>query len=57
MEMEDNSLDTQKNLNSHLNSERFRGLQRAQNLLKEPYEKKFHTAFQLGRLKEIGIQR
>jgi len=55
MRMEDDKWDTQKNLNSHLNSERFMGLQRAQNLLKEPYEKKFRTAFQLRRMKEIGI--
>ena len=36
MRMEDNNWDTQENRKSHLNSERFRVLQRAQNLLKEP---------------------
>ena len=35
--------DTQKNLKSHLKSERFRVLRGAMNLLKEPYELRFHT--------------
>ena len=37
--------DTQENLKSHLKSERFRILRGAMNLLKEPYEIMFHTAF------------
>ncbi len=37
--------DTQENLASHLNSERFRILRGAMNLLKEPYEIMFHTVF------------
>jgi hypothetical protein len=35
--------DTRENLNSHLNSERFRVLRGAMNLLKEPYEMLVHT--------------
>jgi len=35
--------DTRKNLNSHLNSERFRVLREAMNLLREPYEMLVHT--------------
>ena len=35
--------DTRKNLNSHLNSERFRVLRGAMNLLQEPYEMIFHS--------------
>ena len=35
--------DTRENLNSHLNSERFRVLRGAMNLLQEPYEIMFHT--------------
>ena len=35
--------DTEENLKSHLNSERFRVLRGAMNLLKEPYEMMFHT--------------
>jgi quinol monooxygenase YgiN len=37
--------DTQKNLMLHLKSEQFRVLRGAMNLLKEPYEMMFHTAF------------
>ncbi|OGP73143.1 MAG: hypothetical protein A2V86_14655 [Deltaproteobacteria bacterium RBG_16_49_23] len=37
--------DTQENLMTHLKSERFRVLRGAMNLLKEPYEMMFHTAF------------
>ncbi len=37
--------DTQENLMSHLNSEHFRVLRGAMNLLKEPYERMFHTVF------------
>ena len=35
--------DTRENLNSHLQSERFRVLRGAMNLLQEPYEMMFHT--------------
>ena len=35
--------DTQENLNSHLNSERFSVLRGAMNLLQEPYEMLVHT--------------
>ena len=37
--------DTRENLKSHLKSEHFRVLRGAMNLLKEPYEMMFHTAF------------
>jgi quinol monooxygenase YgiN len=37
--------DTQKNLMGYLKSGRFRILRGAMNLLKEPYEMMFHTAF------------
>ncbi len=37
--------DTRENLKSHLKSEHFRILRGAMNLLKEPYEMMFHTAF------------
>jgi quinol monooxygenase YgiN len=37
--------DTQENLTIHLKSERFGILRGAMNLLKEPYEMMFHTAF------------
>ncbi|MGZ3570219.1 MAG: putative quinol monooxygenase [Thermodesulfobacteriota bacterium] len=37
--------DTQENLKSYLKSGRFRILRGAMNLLKEPYEMMFHTAF------------
>jgi quinol monooxygenase YgiN len=39
--------DTQGNLMNHLNSERFRILRGAMNLLKEPYEMMFHSVFHL----------
>ena len=45
--------DTYENLKSHLNSGRFRVLRGAMNLLKEPYEMVFHTAFQLEGVEEI----
>jgi len=45
--------DTQKNLNSHLKSERFRVLRGAMNLLKEPYEITFHTVFHPTGLEKI----
>src|SRR4030042_700537 len=41
--------DTQENLMSHLKSGRFRVLQGAMNLLKEPYEMMFHSAFYLAK--------
>src|SRR3990172_13189468 len=37
--------DTEKNLMTHLKSEHFRVLRGAMNLLQEPYERMFHTAF------------
>lgn len=37
--------DTEENLKSHLESEHFRVLRGAMNLLKEPYEMMFHTVF------------
>ena len=45
--------DTQKNLNSHLKSERFRVLRGAMNLLQEPYEMMFHTVFHPAGMEEI----
>ena len=37
--------DTEDNLMTHLKSEHFRVLRGAMNLLKEPYERMFHTVF------------
>jgi len=37
--------DTQENLMTHLKSEHFSVLRGAMNLLKEPYERMFHTVF------------
>ena len=37
--------DTQENLMTHLKSEHFRVFRGAMNLLKEPYERIFHTVF------------
>ncbi len=37
--------DTEENLMTHLKSEHFRVLRGAMNLLKEPYERMFHTVF------------
>jgi len=48
--------DTQKNLKSHLRSERFRVLRGAMNLLKEPYEMMFHTVFYPAGMEGIGGQ-
>ena len=45
--------DTQENLRGHQNSERFRVLRGAMNLLKEPYEMMFHTVFHPEGIKEI----
>jgi len=45
--------DTQKNLKSHLKSGRFRVLRGAMNLLKEPYEMKYHTVFHPAGMEEI----
>ena len=45
--------DTQENLMGHLRSGRFRVLRGAMNLLKEPYEMKFHKAFDPPGVKEI----
>jgi len=40
--------DTRENLKSHLESERFRILRGALNLLEEPYDMRFHTVFNPG---------
>jgi quinol monooxygenase YgiN len=40
--------DTHENLKSHLESERFRVLRGALNLLREPYDMTFHTVFNPG---------
>ena len=45
--------DTQENLKSHLKSGRFRVLRGAMNLLKEPYEMRFHTVFHPEGMEEI----
>jgi quinol monooxygenase YgiN len=37
--------DTQENFMTHLKSDHFRVLRGAMNLLKEPYERMFHTVF------------
>jgi quinol monooxygenase YgiN len=37
--------DTQENLRNHLRSDRFKVLRGAMNLLREPYQMMFHTAF------------
>ena len=45
--------DTQENLKSHLRSGRFKVLQGAMNLLREPYEMMFHTVFHPEGMEEI----
>ena len=45
--------DTQENLITHLKSKNFRVLRGAMNLLKEPYEKIFHTVFHPAGMEEI----
>jgi quinol monooxygenase YgiN len=45
--------DTQENLMTHFKSEHFRVLQGAMNLLKEPYERIFHTVFYPKGMEEI----
>ena len=45
--------DTQENLMTHLKSEHFRVLRGAMNLLKEPYERMFHTVFHPAGIAEI----
>ena len=45
--------DTQKNLASHLKSERFRVLRGAMNLLREPCEMEFYTVYHLAGMKEV----
>jgi len=45
--------DTEENLMTHLKSEHFRVLRGAMNLLKEPYEMMFHTAFHPAGMEEI----
>jgi len=45
--------DTQENLMTHLKSEHFKVLRGAMNLLKEPYERMFHTVFHPAGMEEI----
>lgn len=45
--------DTEENLMTHLNSEHFRVLRGAMNLLKEPYEMMFHYVFHPAGMEEI----
>jgi quinol monooxygenase YgiN len=45
--------DTQENLMTHLKSDHYRVLRGAMNLLKEPYERIFHTVFHPAGLQEI----
>ena len=45
--------DTQENLMTHLKSDHFRVLRGAMNLLKEPYEKTFHTVFHPAGMEKI----
>ena len=44
--------DTQENLTIHLQSDRFRVLRGAMNLLQEPYGMRFHTAYHPPGMKE-----
>jgi quinol monooxygenase YgiN len=45
--------DTQENLITHLKSDHFRVLRGAMNLLKEPYEKTFHTISHLPGMEDV----
>ena len=45
--------DTQENLMTHLKSEHYKVLRGAMNLLKEPYERMFHTVLDPARMQEI----
>jgi quinol monooxygenase YgiN len=45
--------DSQENLMTHLKSEHFRVLRGAMNLLKQPYERTFHTVFRPKGMEEI----
>ncbi len=45
--------DTEENLMTHLKSEHFKVFQGAMNLLKEPYERMFHTVFHPAGMEEI----
>ena len=45
--------DTEENLMTHLNSNHFRVLQGAMNLLKEPYERMLYTVFHLTGIEKI----
>jgi len=45
--------DTQENLKNHLKSGCFRVFRGAMNLLKEPYEMKYHTVFHPAGMEEI----
>jgi len=47
--------DTEGNLKGHLQSERFRVLRGAMNLLKEPYGMMFHTVFHLAGMGVAGL--
>jgi quinol monooxygenase YgiN len=48
--------DAQKNLNSHLKSERFRVFRGANNLLQEPYEMLFHNVRAVKKRTEVRSQ-
>jgi len=45
--------DTQENLKAHMRSDNFRVLRGGMSLLKEPYERTFHTAFYPEGMKEV----
>jgi quinol monooxygenase YgiN len=45
--------DTEENLMAHLKSEHYRVLRGAMNLLREPYERIFHTVFQPAGMEKI----
>ena len=45
--------DTQENLKNHLKSEHFKVIRGAMNLLQEPYETMFHTAFHPAGMEKI----
>jgi quinol monooxygenase YgiN len=45
--------DTQESLMTHLKSEHYKVLRGAMNLLKEPYERMFHTVFDPAGMQEI----
>jgi quinol monooxygenase YgiN len=45
--------DTEENLMTHLKSKHYRVLRGAMNLLKEPYERRFHNVFYPAGMEEI----